>query len=96
MIEDGEENTFVYAQNVIKNRGILFEFPQPGVYSLGLRNVDMPLDIVWLDEEYIIVYIKHDTQPCSADPCPAFSSPFTAKYILEINGGIVEGKKFKI
>lgn len=50
-----------------------------------MRNVSIPLDIIWLDENYTVMYVKSMAPPCVEDPCPVFASPIPAMYILEIN-----------
>ena len=84
------EQWLMYRRNLDENKWLLLDFQQPGIYGVGMRNVLIALDIIWLDENYTIVYIKNMAQPCMEDPCPVFASPIRAKYILEINWWLAE------
>lgn len=65
-----------------------------------MKNCKIPLDIIWLDENYKVVAISPNNQPCKeGEECPsigpAFASPLSlratageAKYVLEINAGL--------
>jgi len=63
----------------------LLDFKEPGMYSVGMRNISIPLDIIWLDNNYTVLDIKSMALPCAEDPCPVFASPIPATYILEVN-----------
>ena len=80
----------MHNRNLDEDKWLLMDFRQPGIYSLGMKNVLIPLDIVWLDQNYTILYIKNTAPPCTLDPCPVFASPVPARYILEINAWIAE------
>ncbi len=93
---DNESEELHSAQNLTKERWILFEFPSSDIYWLVMLDVITNVDMVWLDEEYRILYIKNNAAPCSANPCPTFSSPFQSKYILELNWWEASEKNYKI
>ncbi len=73
-----------------EDRGMLFIFDHSGVYAFWMKNTLIPLDMVWLDKDKKIVFIKHNAQPCKKEPCESFSPGKEAKYVLEINGGLAE------
>ncbi len=67
---------------------MLFVFDKPGIYSFWMKNTLIALDIIWLDEDYNIIYISSDTPPCKSDPCPWYWPKQSAQYVFEINGGL--------
>lgn len=78
------------------NGGMLFVFGQAGIYSLWMKNTLIPLDMIWIDENNKIIFIKENAEPCKIERCESFGSNKKAKYVLEINGGLVEDMGFEI
>ena len=72
------------------NNGMLFVFDQAGVYNFWMKNVLIPLDMIWIDENNKIIFIKENAEPCKTEKCESFGSDEKALYILEVNGGVAE------
>ena len=72
-----------------ENQGMLFIFPERGRHSFWMKDTLIPLDMIWLDESQRVVYILEDVPVCSKDPCPVYTPPREAKYVLEVNAGQV-------
>ncbi|NOQ68173.1 hypothetical protein GQ568_01910 [Patescibacteria group bacterium] len=70
--------------------GMLFVFEKEGVYKFWMKNTLIPLDIIWIDKNRKIIFIKENASPCKIDICETFGPNEKAKYILEINGGVAE------
>lgn len=72
-----------------QNAGMLFVFDTPGSYGFWMKNTLIPLDIIRMDENFIVV----DTatmEPCIADPCSTYNHSGVAMYALEINAWFVD------
>jgi uncharacterized membrane protein (UPF0127 family) len=54
-----------------------------------MKNMRLPIDIIWLDEHKRIVSIVSRAQPC-AKACPSLSATGPSKYVLEVNSGFAE------
>lgn len=62
--------------------GMLFVFPEPGQYSIWMKDMLMSLDIYWLDEKFEIV---HQELQVSPDTYPqSFTNETPALYVLEL------------
>lgn len=67
------------------NTGLLFIFDTPDYHSFWMKDMNFPIDIFWLDENYQIVDSWLDADPASF---PKSVAPKTkAKYVLETNVG---------
>lgn len=74
----------MYRDSMKKNEAMLFVFPTIEYHSFYMKNTKIPLDILFIDEEYRIVNIKENAQPFDES---GISSGAPIKYVLEVNGG---------
>lgn len=86
----------MYRKKINPDQGMLLVFERTNFYSIWMKNMKIPLDILWLDKEKRIVHIERDVPPCKEDPCPSYSSRFPAMYVLEIKAGSVNEHKLKM
>ena len=79
----------MFRESLGNNEAMLFVFEQPNVHSFWMKNCKIALDIIWLDENYKVVAIKANNQPCpETGECPSINPNVVAKYVLEINAGL--------
>lgn len=78
------------------DNGMLFLFENEDIYNFWMKNTLIPLDIIWIDKNKKVVFIKENAIPCNFEDCEIFYPNQKAKYVLEINGGLAEkyGLKF--
>ena len=69
------------------DHGMLFIFDDDAPRSFWMKNTRIPLDMLFFDAERRLVSVQHNVPPCTADPCPPYSSGAPARYVLELNGG---------
>lgn len=86
------EKGLMFRESLAKNAGMLFVFEEPIKPSFWMKNILIPLDILFIDENFIIVDFIESMQPCRQEPCGIYSSDKYAKYALEVNAGFVRGK----
>lgn len=72
-----------------RNMGMLFIFEDLKPRSFWMKNTKIPLDILYLDDQGVIVDIIQ-AEPCKHDPCSSYPSRAPAKYVLELNAGMAE------
>jgi hypothetical protein len=83
------------------NSGMLFIFEYPGSYPFWMKDMNFPIDIIWLApseggdaSEAKVIYIKKDARP---EDYPATYGPdIDAKYILEITSGFSDKNNLKV
>ena len=65
----------------------LFAFGSTGKHSIWMKDMNYPIDIIWLDESGKIVHIVENVSP---DTYPeSFAPPTPALYVIETNAGFV-------
>jgi hypothetical protein len=94
--EKEREKGLMYRQKMSSNSGMLFVFDKFGRYPFWMKNTYIPLDIVWIDENNKVVYIKENAQPCKEKICESFLPEKDARYVLEVNSGKVSETGIKV
>jgi len=76
------------------NQGMLFVFPKADIYPFWMKDMQYPIDILWIDEDGRIVYVAPNVSP---DSYPAtYKSSTPALYILELNAGFAEAHSVRV
>jgi uncharacterized membrane protein (UPF0127 family) len=70
------------------DEGLLFVFDTPGRYGFWMKDMKFPLDIVWINDNGIVVSIERDLDPSTYPK--VFTNQSDARYVLEINQGQAE------
>lgn len=81
------------------NEGLLFVFEKEEIYPIWMKEMQFPIDIIWIDSNKNIVDIEENAlpEPGKVDRDLKIYTPDTAsRYILEINAGISALNGFKI
>lgn len=72
-----------------EEEGMLFIFPIEYKHEFWMKNMNFPLDIIWIDKDKKIVDIKAGVMPC-AEACDNLIPIKEALYVLEVNAGFVK------
>jgi uncharacterized protein len=88
--EEEKKMGLMFKENLNPDSGMLFIFAKEGVYPFWMKNTLITLDIVWINEEKEVVFISKNTQPCLENNCRSITPDKNSKYVLEINGGILD------
>ena len=77
----------MFRPSLADDRGMLFLFDRPRLPPFWMKNMLIPLDLVFLDGAGTVVDVIADVPPCAADPCPNYPPSNPARAVLEINAG---------
>ncbi len=76
------------------NEGMLFEFPQNGLHAIWMKDMLIPIDIIWLSDALSVIDLRRDVSP---DTFPAIFAPHTAaRFVVELSAGSVKAFDIKI
>jgi len=68
--------------------GMLFVFPEPKRQGIWMKEMRIPLDIIWLGTSGEVVHIEKNVSP---DTYPQIFLPEApSSYVIELNAGVVE------
>ena len=74
----------MFRTDLPQNRAMLFDFGQTRAVSMWMKNTPSPLDMLFVDENGVVVAVARNTTPQSLN---VISSPVPVLYVLEINAG---------
>jgi hypothetical protein len=77
-----------------KDESMLFVFNHIDKYSFWMKDMNFPIDIIWIGEDLRVVYIKKDAKPESYPE--AFTPDKGAKYVLEVFSSFSEKNNLKV
>ncbi len=85
------------------NTGMLFVFPTPNKYLFWMKDMNFPIDMIWLapsvggDDDAKVVYIAKDATPASY---PSTFGPGAndqdALYVIEVPSGFADANNLKV
>ncbi len=80
--------------NLPLNQAMFFVFDQPGQQGIWMKDMKIPLDIVWLDENGTIIYLQENISP---DTFPkVFGSNNLSLFVLELPAGFISQNKINL
>lgn len=83
----------MYRTKLAEDAGMLFDFGEPQLVSMWMKNTLIPLDMAFIDEHGAIIRIAANTTPRSLQGVPSGSQ---ALAVLEVNGGALERLGVKV
>ncbi len=69
-----------------ENGGMIFVFDERCINKIWMKNMSIPLDVIWLDDKGTIIHIDKNVMPCD-EYCQPFGPELCSKYVIEVNGG---------
>ena len=83
--EIARQKGLMLVKQLAPNAGMLFIFNESSVHTFWMKNTLIPLDMIFMDNNWIVVGIIENATPESEEPR---SVPLPSRYVLEINGGL--------
>ncbi len=81
-------------ESLDENRGALFVLDKPGIYKFWMKDMNFPIDILWVSDDGIVrewhEYIAPESYP------QVFFSNRPVKYVLEVNAGWIDSKNINL
>lgn len=77
------------------DRGMVFIFEHPQPVQFWMKNVRIPLDIIFLRDGQVKA-IAPSVPPCTIEPCPTYRSKTVVDQVLELGGGQVAELGLKV
>lgn len=81
-------------QYLESNEAMLFIFDSSDKWAMWMKNMKIPLDILWLDQSQKVIYIVKGASPDDFPKSYVPNDP--ALYVLEVPQGTVDAKNIRI
>lgn len=78
-----------------KDEAMLFVFDSDSNAPIWMKDMKIPIDIIWLDAKKKVVHVQHNVVP-DAEPHETYRSPVPARYVLELSAGGAKQNGIKI
>jgi uncharacterized membrane protein (UPF0127 family) len=75
------------ATKLDSNQALLMVFPSESKWQIGMKDMKIPIDIVWLDKDKKVIYIVKNASP--DDSTAIFTPKSDARYVVELPAGTV-------
>lgn len=86
----------MHRKQLDEHKGMLFVFDQLGVQRVWMKNTLIPLDVIFISAEGRVVSMLKELLPCKKQKCEIHDSKTIAKYMLEVNSGLVEQNNINV
>lgn len=83
-----KERGLMWVKRLSKNGGMLFVYEEPQTLAFWMKNMSMPIDILFIGADKKVKYIAHEAYPCLEKMvCPRFAPEEPIQYVLEVSPG---------
>ncbi len=77
-----------YRDSITSNNAMLFVFPVAGNYQFWMKDMNFPIDIMWLDSGKKIIYIEKNLSPATYPQ--SFGPAVASQYVIEVANGTAD------
>ncbi len=97
--DDKRQRGLMHVKEMDEKAGMLFIFESTSIYPFWMKNTLIALDIIWINEEGKVVFIKENAKPCESTVdalCHSIVPTSPARFVLELNAGQVQKLGLKV
>lgn len=76
-------------ESLASDQAVLFVFPHEAKWGIWMKDMNYPLDILWLDRGSKVVHMVADARP-SSYPKTTFTPNTKARYVIELPSGTIK------
>lgn len=92
--EEARQKGLSGVRTLPETEGMLFVYENEGRHGIWMRDMHIDLDVIWLDTDKKVIHVVKNATP---DTYPKIFRPEKqAKYILELNAGMVDKRSIAI
>ncbi len=77
-----------------ESEGLLFVFPKPGKYGFWMKDMNFPIDIIWIDKNMRVLGASEELTPESYPK--SYYPPSEVQFVLEVPAGFYKRHSLKV
>lgn len=81
-------------KNLDANQSLILAFPSDDKWKIGMKDMKVPIDIIWLDKDKKVIHIVKNASPENPTNI-TFTPKYSARYVIEVPAGTVDSKTIK-
>lgn len=93
--ESAREQGLSGVEKLSPNGGLLMKFDSDYPWGIWMKDMDIPLDIIWLDNAKKVVYIKENVSPTQGTHV-IMQPKKPSRYVIELASGSVAAAGIKV
>ena len=83
-------------KSLCSNCGMIFVFERTDIYPFWMKEMNFPLDIVWIKDKKIVEIVASAPTPEAAGQVMNYTPQAPADLVLELNAGFCEKNNIKV
>lgn len=77
-------------RHLASGHGMLFDYPRGARPNIWMKNMHIPLDLLFIDGQGRILQVHADIPPCRQADCPTYPGPADSRFALELPAGSLQ------
>ena len=94
LTQDEQEKGLSGRKDIKEDEGMLFIFKKSSIHNFWMKEMNFPIDIIWIDENFQVIYIEKNTNPESYPE--SFGINQNSKYVLEVKANFSDKNNLKV
>lgn len=78
-----------------EREGMLFVFPEPNYPTFWMKDMRIPIDIIWIDREQVIGFVENAEPQKLGEEVALYRPSHAIQYVLEVKAGTVRALDIK-
>jgi uncharacterized membrane protein (UPF0127 family) len=88
---EDREKGLMKRSDLPEEKGMLFVYNEDINPNFWMKNMLIPIDIIFIDADHNIKYIAESVQPCESEvKCELYNAGTPVRYVLEVKSGYAE------
>jgi uncharacterized membrane protein (UPF0127 family) len=87
-IKDLQELGLSFRPDLGQKQAMLFVFPQSDIYRFWMKDMNFPIDIIWLDANKKVMYTEKNLLPSTYPQ--TFGPNIPSQYVVEVASGTID------
>lgn len=87
-----------FRESIEEDRGMLFVFPEAGMHGFWMKDMDFPIDIIWIQDDVIVGFSENaiPEPEKSLIDLQLYYPPRDVQKVLEVKAGVVKKFGFQV